>query len=122
MLIFTTTSILDFDAGVGQIIDRLTALGIYDNTILIIGTDHSQAYFTTQRIPLIIHFPANQYEKPSRPMAATWISPRPCWRICRWRYRPGWKALLAEMARRLSGRSLGWGWARKSKSRRASGH
>ncbi|MBE0697941.1 MAG: sulfatase-like hydrolase/transferase, partial [Anaerolineaceae bacterium] len=60
---FYDDSILDFDAGVGQIIDRLTALGIYDNTILIIGTDHSQAYLTTQRIPLIIHFPANQYQQ-----------------------------------------------------------
>jgi arylsulfatase A-like enzyme len=58
---FYDDSIIDFDAAVGQIIDGLRELGAYDNTILVIGSDHSQNYFTEKRIPLIMHFPSNQH-------------------------------------------------------------
>lgn len=58
---FYDDSILDFDAGVGQVIDRLTAIGEYNNTILVIGSDHGQNYVTNKRIPLIIHFPSGQH-------------------------------------------------------------
>ena len=60
---FYDDSIRDFDAGVAQIIDALIELGEYDDTILIIGSDHSQLWGTTRRIPLIIHFPGDQYQQ-----------------------------------------------------------
>ena len=63
---FYDDSIHDFDDGVGQIIDRLEKLGIYDNTILIVGSDHSQNYYTYKRIPLIMHFPGGQHQQSIR--------------------------------------------------------
>jgi arylsulfatase A-like enzyme len=60
---FYDDSIIDFDAGVGQIIDRLSAMGIYQNTILIISSDHGQNYITNKRIPMIIHFPGDRYQQ-----------------------------------------------------------
>jgi len=58
---FYDDSILDFDNSVGQFIEALKMNGSYDNTILIIGSDHGQRFTTNKRIPLIIHFPNNEY-------------------------------------------------------------
>jgi arylsulfatase A-like enzyme len=54
-------AILSFDSYVAQVIDRLKANGEYENTILIIYSDHPITYWANQRIPLIFHFPAGQY-------------------------------------------------------------
>lgn len=54
-------SILDFDDAIAHLIDDLKEKGIYDNTILIISSDHSQNNGTLTRIPLLIHFPEGQY-------------------------------------------------------------
>ena len=54
-------SILDFDDAIGQIVDRLKLMGLYDNTILIISSDHSQNNGTITRIPMLIHFPKGQH-------------------------------------------------------------
>ncbi len=54
---FYDDTLLDFDAYVGSIIDHLKADGQFDNTILIIYTDHNKEFKVTERIPLIIHFP-----------------------------------------------------------------
>jgi membrane-anchored protein YejM (alkaline phosphatase superfamily) len=58
---FYDDSILDFDDSVGRFIDVLKLNGTYDNTIIIIGSDHGQRYTTNKRIPLILHFPNNAY-------------------------------------------------------------
>lgn len=58
---FYDDSILDFDRHVGEVITRLKELAVYDNTIIIIGSDHPEKYDMTQRIPLIIHFPEDEY-------------------------------------------------------------
>jgi len=60
---FYDDSIVDFDAGVAKIIDALVEMGMYDNTIIIVSSDHGQNYTTTDRIPLLIHFPAGQYQR-----------------------------------------------------------
>lgn len=59
---FYDDSILDFDDAIGGVIDHLRDQGIYDNTILIISSDHSQNNGTIERIPLLIHFPEDQYQ------------------------------------------------------------
>ncbi len=58
---FYDDAILDFDTYVGKVIDTLRATGEIDNTILIIYTDHAQKYDVNVRIPLLIHFPRNEY-------------------------------------------------------------
>lgn len=58
---FYDDSILQFDRYVGQVIEDLRNQGIFKNTILIIGSDHGQKYITTERIPLIIHFPGGSF-------------------------------------------------------------
>jgi hypothetical protein len=57
---FYDDSILAFDALVGEMIGELTDLGLLEDTLLIIGSDHGQQ-FKLQRIPLIIRFPRGQY-------------------------------------------------------------
>jgi hypothetical protein len=58
---FYADSILTFDGYVGKIIDHLNEMGQYDNTILVIFTDHNQKWQMNDRVPLIIHFPGDQY-------------------------------------------------------------
>jgi len=58
---FYDDAILEFDRQVQQLVTRLIETGKYDNTILIIYTDHAQGYLPQPRIPLIIHFPAGEF-------------------------------------------------------------
>lgn len=58
---FYDDGILTFDSYVGEVLDRLAATGKWDNTILVIYSDHNQQYFTNQRIPLLIHFPQDDH-------------------------------------------------------------
>lgn len=58
---FYDDSILDFDHAVGQFIDELKKTGQYENTLLIIGSDHGEKHITNKRIPLIIHFPNDEF-------------------------------------------------------------
>jgi arylsulfatase A-like enzyme len=54
-------SILSFDGHVKRIYEDLEQSGKLENTILVIYTDHGLKYTIHERIPLIIHFPANAY-------------------------------------------------------------
>jgi len=58
---FYADTIFDFDGYVKQVIDHLKASGQFDNTILIIYTDHNQKWKVNERIPLMMHFPEDQY-------------------------------------------------------------
>ena len=60
---FYDDSILEFDSGVGQIVDALISKGLLDKTVLIVGSDHGQILRTQKRIPLIIRFPYSQYSE-----------------------------------------------------------
>ena len=57
---FYDDSILAFDGLVGELLGELTDLGVMEDTLLIIGSDHGQQ-FKLQRIPLILRFPHGQY-------------------------------------------------------------
>ena len=58
---FYADSILEFDEGVGQILDYLKLNGLMDNTILIIGSDHGIKWTVENRLPLMIYFPDGEY-------------------------------------------------------------
>ena len=57
---FYDNSILEFDRYVGEVIDNLKDAGEWDNTILIIYSDHAQKYDVNVRIPLLFHFPGDE--------------------------------------------------------------
>ena len=52
---------MDYDGEVKDLVQDLKNNGQYDNTLLILYTDHAQQYIPTNKIPLIFHFPDDQY-------------------------------------------------------------
>ncbi len=58
---FYDDAILEFDKNAGHILSELTKLGILEDTILVIYSDHGQQYFTNRRVPLLIRFPNGEY-------------------------------------------------------------
>jgi glucan phosphoethanolaminetransferase (alkaline phosphatase superfamily) len=58
---FYDDSILAFDNYIGELVKALEENDKINNTILIIYTDHPMKYDIRLRIPLLIHFPNNQY-------------------------------------------------------------
>jgi hypothetical protein len=58
---FYDDAILQFDNYLSEVIDHLKEDGQYDNTILIIYTDHNENFKATERIPLVIHFPGDDH-------------------------------------------------------------
>ena len=55
-------AILSFDEHVKEIYEHLAQTGQLDNTILLIYTDHGFKYTINQRIPILIHFPKDEYK------------------------------------------------------------
>ena len=53
-------AILDYDDEVQDLVQNLKTGGLYDNTLLILYTDHARLYDPISRIPLVLHFPADQ--------------------------------------------------------------
>jgi arylsulfatase A-like enzyme len=58
---FMDDAILQYDRYTGKILNALEEKGQIDNTIFIIYTDHGSKWETGKRIPLIIHFPRDEY-------------------------------------------------------------
>jgi arylsulfatase A-like enzyme len=58
---FYDDSILDFDTQVQELVQYLKNNDQWNNTILILYTDHGEKWTTRYRIPLIIHFPKDQH-------------------------------------------------------------
>ncbi len=54
-------AILSFDSHLKKIYNHLLQTGQLDNTVLVIYTDHGFMYAINQRIPIIMHFPNNEY-------------------------------------------------------------
>jgi hypothetical protein len=54
-------AILTFDGHVKKIYDHLAQTGQLNNTILVIYTDHGYKYSIFSRIPILMHFPNNEY-------------------------------------------------------------
>lgn len=72
---FYDDAILEFDRAVSKIISELKEIGEFDNTVLIVSSDHGQAYSTVERIPLVIHFPDNEYFKITKSVQTIDIAP-----------------------------------------------
>jgi len=60
---FYDDAIMEFDMAVGKVVSDLKEVGEFNNTILIISSDHGQGYSTIERIPLVMHFPNNLYKQ-----------------------------------------------------------
>jgi len=54
-------ALLSFDSHVQSVYNYLAKSGKLDNTILLIYTDHGFGYSTSQRIPIIFHFPNDAF-------------------------------------------------------------
>jgi len=52
---------LNYDQTVKELVVYLQENDLYDNTILVLFTDHGQAWTVDDKLPLIIHFPNDQY-------------------------------------------------------------
>jgi hypothetical protein len=57
MVDFYDDAILNYDISVEDLVEYLRDIGQYDNTILVLFTDHASKWRAVQKIPLIIHFP-----------------------------------------------------------------
>jgi len=58
---FYDDAIISFDRYIGKVINHLKAIGEYENTILIIYTDHNMDWHVNERIPLIFRFPGGDF-------------------------------------------------------------
>jgi len=58
---FFDDAILDFDTYVGDFVKDLETAGIWDDTLLIVYSDHADGWRTNDRIPLLFHFPGGEY-------------------------------------------------------------
>jgi hypothetical protein len=58
---FYDDSILTFDSHIGTLLDELEKSGELDNTLLIIYSDHPMHYNVRWRIPLLMHFPNDEF-------------------------------------------------------------
>ncbi|MGB7094543.1 MAG: sulfatase, partial [Anaerolineales bacterium] len=54
-------SILTFDSHIGRLLAELEKSGELDNTLLIINSDHPMLYNVRLRIPLLMHFPNDEF-------------------------------------------------------------
>ncbi len=58
---FFDDAILDFDSYVGDFVDYLQDAGLWENTLLIVYSDHVDGWKANDRIPLLFHFPGGEY-------------------------------------------------------------
>ena len=61
MIDFYDDSILNFDQYIGEVLEILEQTGKMDNTILIIYSDHPMQSDARLRVPLLIHFPNDEF-------------------------------------------------------------
>lgn len=57
---FYLDSILDFDNAVNQLYNGLSTRGLWENSVLVVGSDHTQRW-SIARVPLLIHFPHDEH-------------------------------------------------------------
>ena len=61
MVDFYDDAILDFDNSVKEVVQHLKKIGQYENTLIILTSDHGQKWQANQRLPLIMRFPNQQH-------------------------------------------------------------
>jgi arylsulfatase A-like enzyme len=59
---FYDDAILNFDHQTEKIVEYLKENGEFDNTLLVIYSDHGQHWTITDKLPLIIHIPEDAYQ------------------------------------------------------------
>ena len=57
---FYDDTIVNFDIELSVLVSKLKSLGIYENTIIVIYSDHGKSWTSTNRLPFIIHFPRDE--------------------------------------------------------------
>ncbi|MBA3075309.1 MAG: sulfatase-like hydrolase/transferase [Anaerolineae bacterium] len=57
---FYLDSILDFDNAVNQLYNGLSTRGLWESSVLVVGSDHTQRW-SIARVPLLIHFPHDEH-------------------------------------------------------------
>jgi len=60
---FYDDSILEFDNALSFFMNELENRNLIDNSIIIIASDHGQNYVTDKRLPLLIHFPNDEFNQ-----------------------------------------------------------
>ncbi|MFN2298378.1 MAG: sulfatase-like hydrolase/transferase [Anaerolineales bacterium] len=58
---YADDTMLDFDSYVGAFVEELQRLGTWDDTLLIVYSDHVDRRRTGGRIPVLFHFPPGEY-------------------------------------------------------------
>ncbi len=58
---FYDDAILTFDGYIGSLVDSLKTSGEYENTMIILYSDHAMQWGFDERIPLIVHFPGGEH-------------------------------------------------------------
>jgi hypothetical protein len=61
MQAFYDDAVLDFDAYIGEFVEDLKKYTLWENTVLVLTTDHVDRWRTNDRIPLLFHFPEIEY-------------------------------------------------------------
>jgi len=61
MIDFYDDAILEFDSYMGELKSNLAEMGVLENTVIILYSDHGQNSSTNQRVPLMIRFPNGEY-------------------------------------------------------------
>ncbi len=61
MIDFFDDAVLEYDAYIGRIMRMLESDGLMDQTILIVYSDHANAWRADDRIPLLFHFPNGDF-------------------------------------------------------------
>jgi hypothetical protein len=58
---FYDDAMLDFDAYIGEFVENLETAGLWDDTVLVVTSDHVDQWRANDRIPLLFHFPGGEY-------------------------------------------------------------
>jgi hypothetical protein len=58
---FYDDAILNFDSEIFLLVEQLKSRGLFENTIIVIYSDHGSNFSFDNRLPLIIHFPNNSH-------------------------------------------------------------
>jgi phosphoglycerol transferase MdoB-like AlkP superfamily enzyme len=58
---FYDDAVRDFDAYIGELVADLETAGLWENTVLVLTTDHVDRWRANDRIPLFFHFPDGEH-------------------------------------------------------------
>ena len=62
MDVFYDDAVLNFDAYVQEIFEKLKRKGVYENTLIFITSDHGRKWTAQNRVPLLVKFPQGRHK------------------------------------------------------------